>query len=302
MVALTEPHVPWVMGDASRYPRKKLTLPPTLADTPETRDAFAHYLAEITYMDGQIGDLLGLLEETGHTKDTLVLFTSEQGSQFPGNKWTCWDTGLHTTLIARWPEVVPAGKRSPAIVQYADILPTLLHLSGSQAAKGAFDGSSFVPVLLGQADTHRTWAYGMHNNAPEGPPYPIRTITDGTYRYIRNLRPEELYIEKHLMGKIRREQLGDPYWVSWARQSETPRTYSLMRRFMRRPAEELYHTAKDPYEMTNLAQDPNYAEIKSRLSRELDAWMKTEQDPGAPLDTVEALQAARKGKHLYPAR
>ena len=109
VVALVEPHVPWVMGDASRYPPKKLKLPPNLADTPRTREDYSRYLAEITYMDGQVGEILQALDETGRADDTLVLFTSEQGSQFPGCKWTNWDTGLHTALIARWPKHVPAG-------------------------------------------------------------------------------------------------------------------------------------------------------------------------------------------------
>ncbi len=84
VVALVEPHVPWVMGDASAYPPAELKLPPNIADTESTRDAFSRYLAEITYMDGQVGELLQTLEESGRAQDTLVLFTSEQGSQFPG--------------------------------------------------------------------------------------------------------------------------------------------------------------------------------------------------------------------------
>jgi uncharacterized sulfatase len=68
---------------------------------------------------------------------------------------------------------------------------------------------------------------------------------------------------------------------------------------MRRPAEQLYHTAKDPYEMTNIADDPAASDIKSRLSAELDRWMKTQDDPGAPLDTPEAFKAARRGLHTY---
>ena len=63
-------------------------------------------------MDSQLGEILAALEESGAAQDTLVLFTSEQGSQFPGNKWTCWDTGLHTTLIARWPGKVAEGGRT----------------------------------------------------------------------------------------------------------------------------------------------------------------------------------------------
>ena len=65
VVALTEPHVPWVMGDASKYPPKKLKLPPNIADTPRTREDFSKYLAEITYMDGQVGEILDSLDKSG---------------------------------------------------------------------------------------------------------------------------------------------------------------------------------------------------------------------------------------------
>ena len=57
VVALVEPHVPWVMGDASKYPPKKIKLPPNIADTRRTREDYGKYLAEITYMDGQVGEL-----------------------------------------------------------------------------------------------------------------------------------------------------------------------------------------------------------------------------------------------------
>ncbi|MEK6235254.1 MAG: sulfatase [Planctomycetales bacterium] len=121
VVALVEPHVPWVMGDASRYPPKKIKLPPNIADTPRTREDYGRYLAEITYMDSQVGEIVKTLSDSGHADDTAVMFTSEQGSQFPGCKWTNWDTGLHTALIVRWPGQVAAGKRTDALVQYADI-------------------------------------------------------------------------------------------------------------------------------------------------------------------------------------
>ena len=62
VVALVEPHVPWVMGDASKYPPETIQLPPNIADTPRTREDFGRYLAEITYMDGQVGEILRTLE------------------------------------------------------------------------------------------------------------------------------------------------------------------------------------------------------------------------------------------------
>jgi N-sulfoglucosamine sulfohydrolase len=302
VVALVEPHVPWVMGDVSKYPPGKLKLPPNIADTPRTREAFSRYIAEITYMDKQVGDILNVLERSEQANYTLVLFTSEQGAQFPGCKWTNWDTGLHTALIARWPGKVAEGKRTDAMVQYADILPTLLNAAGGDPAKHNYDGTSFLPVLLGKTSTHRKFVYGMHNNIPEGPAYPVRTVSDGQYRYIRNLTPDEIYIEKHLMGWEGKGELNNPYWATWIRDAwNDPKTYNLVKRYMHRPAEQLYNTAKDPYELYNLAGDPAFTDIKNRLSAELDHWMKEQGDPGVPQDTHKAIQAARQGKHLYGA-
>lgn len=299
VVALTEPHAPWVMGDASAYPPKYLKLPPYLADTPLTRQSFSRYLAEITYMDSQVGELLGLLDKEGVAKDTLVLFSSEQGAQFPGCKWTNWDSGLHTSMVARWPGRVPAGRRTPALVQYADVLPTFIELAGGKPDPAVFDGTSFAAVLRGKSDRHREFVYGMHNNYPEGPPYPIRSVGDGEWRYIRNLSPEKLYIEKHLMGRTEH----NAYWGSWVfSATDTPKHLRLVERFISRPAEELYHTAQDRFEMTNLAADPAHAETKARLAAALDKSLKDQLDPGVPLDAPEAFEAARALKPSFPGK
>lgn len=299
VVALTEPHAPWVMGDRSAYPPKKLKLPPYLADTPRTRRDFAAYLAEITYMDSQVGELLSLLDETATAGDTLVLFTSEQGAQFPGNKWTNWDSGLHTSIVARWPGMIEPGTRTKALVQYSDVVPTLIEVAGGNPDSKKFDGTSFLEVLRGNSKSHRMFAYGMHNNWPEGPAYPIRSITNGDWRYIRNLEPDRLYIEKHLLGRT--EHNG--YWPTWLYSStENPKTLRLVERFLRRPAEHLHHTAEDRFEMTNLAEDPAYAALKAQLSAELDRHLADQLDPGSPLDSPEAHRAAASGNPTFPGK
>lgn len=298
VIALTEPHVPWVMGDASKYPPKKLKLPPNIADTPRTREDFSKYLAEITYMDSQVGEILGSLKESGKAKNTLVLFSSEQGSQFPGCKWTTWNTGLHTALIARWPDKIEEGKRTEALVQYADVLPTLVELAGGNS-KG-FDGSSFAKVFSGKVDTHRKYVYGMHNNFPEGPPYPTRTVSDGIYRLILNLTHEELFIEKHLMGLKGNAVLNNPYWATWVRDSWTkPEIYKLVKRYQSRPKMSFYHSLIDPYEMNDLAGIKKYHRKIEEMKKELEIWMKDQKDPGIKLDTMEAHQNAKAGNHLF---
>lgn len=302
VVALVEPHIPWVMGDAGQYPPEKLQLPPNVGDNKRTREEFSRYLAEVTYMDSQVGEILDTLALAGAADNTLVLFTSEQGSQMPGNKWTNWDTGVHTALVARLPGVVPAGQRTDAIVQYNDILPTLLDLAGDSAPKNNLDGSGFAEVLKGHADTHREFVYFMHNNEPEGPSYPVRAVSDGTYRYIRNLSPNELYIEHHLMGSKADGRHDNPYWSSWMWDSQArPDIYRLIRRYMLRPAEELYHTTEDPYEQDNLllTNSEEHEEVRARLAAALEEWMAAQGDPGVPQDSMDALRAARQGKHLY---
>ena len=93
---------------------------------------------------------------------------------------------MHTALIAKWRGEIEPGKSSNALVQYADILPTLLDLAGKESDK--LDGSSFAGVLKGEADTHRKFVYGMHNNFPEGPPYPCLLYTSPSPRDQRGSR------------------------------------------------------------------------------------------------------------------
>lgn len=162
-------------------------------------------------------------------------------------------------------------------------------------ANDNFDGSSFLSVIKGEKETHREFAYFMHNNVPEGPPYPIRSVTDGEHHYIRNLNPGSLNIEKHLMGKMSNNQ----YWPSWIFEStENSEILNLVTRYMKRPAEELYNIKTDPNELKNLADKPETRNVKKKLSEELDKWMKQQGDPGAEIDSFEELNKAQKGNHF----
>jgi uncharacterized sulfatase len=136
----------------------------------------------------------------------------------------------------------------------------------------------------------------MHNNVPEGPPYPIRSVTNGTYLYIRNLAPENIYIEKHMMGQM----MWHKYWPSWVYETaENEHTNYLVNRFLVRPEEELYNTENDPYNFNNLISDETLSNVIQQLSEALDLWMKDEGDPGAVLDSWENLNASRNDKHNY---
>lgn len=282
-ICSTNPHAPWTVGDPGKFDPEKVELPPHFVDNSETRIAFTKYLAEIAELDRQFGDVLDALKNTGKQDQTLVIFSGEQGPQFPGGKWTSWDYGQKSGFIIRAPEAFLKGTTSNVLVQYEDVLPTLLSYAGAQIPK-ELDGKSFLPVLQGMKVEHRKWAYGVHNNFPEGSPYPIRSIRNDRYKLIVNLSPEATYYEKHLMNAAK-----ENYWNTWVRDAKTSKAAKhWVDRYLTRPEFELYNTNEDPWELNNLSSDKKMKPIIDQMKSELFTWMKRQGDTGKALD-VESI-------------
>src|SRR5690606_34521882 len=153
---------------------------------------FCKYLAEVRRLDNQVGDIMQMLEKTGQHKNTIVIFLGEQGPQFPGGKWSLYDYGQKSAMIVRWPEKVKAQVQTDASIQYEDITRTLVEIGGGKAISG-LDGESFKQVLTKPEKPHRDLAFGIHNNIPEGPAYPMRSVRDHRYKLILNLLPDATY-------------------------------------------------------------------------------------------------------------
>ena len=275
IAASNEPHTPWNKGDASQYPPASLKLPPVLVDSPDTREGFSRYLAEVTYFDSQVGELVDLLDQSQHRDNTLVIVLSEQGNSFPFAKWTCYDAGLQSGCIARWPGKVKAGAVSDALIEYVDVVPTFLEAANIERPD-ILDGRSFIPVLTGAATTHKTHVFGLQTtrgiiNGSEY--YGIRSVRSARYRYIRNLTSEATF---------QNAATKDPTFATWKKMADAGDAHAqrLVHDYQHRPAEELYDCQTDPWNRTNLASDPQFAEPLAALRRELDGWMKTQGDEG----------------------
>jgi len=274
------PHAPWTMGDPAEFNAGKMVLPPHWVDTKEVREEFTKYLAEVRRLDNQVGDVMKLLKQTGQDKNTIVIFLGEQGPQFPGGKWTLYDNGQKSSMIVKWPGKVKLNTQTDAIAQYEDITPTLVAIAGGKPVNG-LDGKSFLPVLLGKSNTSRDYAYGIHNNIPEGPPYPIRGIRDTKYKLLLNLTPTKNYYIKYMMNP----EKTDSYWMGWLKAAETSATAKdLTDRIIKRPSVEFYDLNKDPYELHNLANDPSYKKQIENYKLKLNDWMKQQGDKGAQMD------------------
>lgn len=297
-------HPPWKDGDVSQFDHNAITLPPVIHDNPPSRKTFVGYLAEVAELDKEVGQVLKLLKETGQADNTLVMFSSEQGWNFGFGKWTNWDIGIHTALIARWPGHIEPRTETDALVQMADVVPTFIEAAGSDTSTYKLDGVSFLPVLTGQSNKHRKYVYGLHNNVPEGNPYPIRSIRNHEFHYLMNLKNEESYHEKHLMNDALAKKYDLQWWKAMndAAEQGDESAKKLRDKFHRRPAEELYRVDKDPYEMNNLADDREYDKVKMRLRTELERWMTEQNDPGIAMDDTTAYAANRKATTKRPTR
>jgi uncharacterized sulfatase len=286
-----EPHSPWNKGDASRYPPEKVILPPYFVDTPKTRDDMSKYLAEITYYDWQVGEILKRLDHHGLADNTVVVVVSEQGSSFPFGKWTCYDTGLQSACIARWPGNVQPASTSDAMVEYVDVLPTFLDAAGIERPD-VLDGKSFVPVLKGKTDQHKEFVFGIMttrgiNNGSDA--FGIRSIRGKRFKYVLNLSPEVEFTNACTQSAAFQS------WVAKAEAGDADAA-DKVRRYSHRPAEELFDMEADPLEWKNVADDPQYASIKSELKQKLSSWMAEQGDLGQQTE-LEAFEHQARNRN-----
>lgn len=274
-----EPHVPWNKGDPSQYDAEEINLPPYIPDTPYVRQKLTRYFAEITYFDDQVGQILDLLDKHKLADNTFVMVVSEQGNSMPFAKWTCYDAGLGSIMITRWPGKIKPDTVSDALVEYIDIAPTFIETAGG-IPTDVLEGKSMLPVLLGITKIHKQYTYGIMTilgSHEDSKPYPIRSVRDLEYRLIWNLLPEATFNcpftnSKAFQSMLEAAEAGDRHAKKY--------TY----KYLHRPKFELYDVIADPYNLHNLAGDPKYNDTIKKLKSKLDNWMVQQGDLGIPTE------------------
>jgi N-sulfoglucosamine sulfohydrolase len=268
------PHVIW--PKPPEYEPAHVAVPPNHIDTPALRVSRARYYTDIAKMDTNLGQVLASLENRGLAENTLVIYTSDQGPQWPFAKWTLYDQGIRVPFIIRWPRRIGPGKTSDAMISLVDVLPTLIEIAGGKPS-AELDGRSFLPVLQGKSDSHRDFIFATHSQDGAINITPMRCIRTMRYKYILNLAPKNKYTTH--MDKAKDHDGGREYWDSWMEKAENDLlAAATLQRYHWRPRQELYDVMLDPYETHNLADDPAYAEIKKDLDERLAMWRKEQGD------------------------
>jgi len=147
------PDRPPTDAERRRAPQPLVQMPDD--SVPATRQDYVRMLERA---DDGVGKILAALEQHGLARNTLVIFTNDNGGEwlsrnapFFHRKGTLWEGGIRVPLILRWPEVLPAGKTSTQVALTMDLTASVLAATGTKVPENYQpDGVNILPVLRGQ--------------------------------------------------------------------------------------------------------------------------------------------------------
>ena len=298
VIASHDAHAPFTNGDASAYPPDDLKIPPYWIDTPALRKALSPYLAEVTHFDALVGGVRKHLDESGLAKNSVLFACTEQGSQFPFAKWTCFDNGLHTGLIAYAPGRIAKGHVSEELLWMCDVAPTIVEMAGGTIKADDFDGRSQIANLTGKTQKVYDFVFGAFSNKGiidnTDRIFPIRSVRDGRYSLINSPKTDSFTSNVTLTNALALMKPGEKSGkgkaaspaASWVR-AKGPKNPTV-RKLFHRPEFALYDLENDPYELNDLSSDPKHQAHLQRLKKALIAFLKAQGDAD-PVKTEEAL-------------
>jgi arylsulfatase A-like enzyme len=252
-------------------------VPGYLPDSHSMRVALAHRYETIERLDAEIGQILARLDKLGLTSSTDIIVTARSGPALPRAERTLYESGVRIPLIVHRADGRSAGVVRQDIVSAVDIAPSILTLAGLKP----FGWMQGRERFASSADPER-YAYSVQGRlgAVFERAYAIR---DGRYLYIYNQSFDTPLFKLIRPGPAAIAFLGV---ANEGRRVERPGvevppalTPSQARVMSRdRPEDELYDLEKDPFQMTNLAEEDKYADEAHRLIDALDVFAASAPD------------------------
>ncbi|MFP4028357.1 MAG: sulfatase [Candidatus Brocadiia bacterium] len=308
----TNTHRTWERGSGKNLwglepDHLKGRLPDFLPDVHAIREDVCDYLGECQAFDAGLGILLDRLQEIGELDNTLIVVSGDHGIPgMPRGKCNLYDIGCEVALAARWPGKIPRGRIVDDMVNIKDLGPTFLEAAGVEPPE-CMTAISLLDVFesedSGQVDPQRDFVVtGRERHvaaAREGNlPYPQRAIRTKDYLYVRNFAPsrwpmgDPQGMDDPDLEPPSFEKLCQDTFVAYADLDASPtKAWMIHHRgedsiqdvyevgFGKRPGEELYDLRNDPDHMQNLADAPEYQEIKERLKERLMRELTEQEDP-----------------------
>lgn len=278
-----EPHRHYIPGEGIRHGKRLEeidTVPPYWPDEQVVREDMLDYAFEIEWFDRHLGDMLAILEERGELDNTLVIVTSDNGCPFPRVKGQMYDDDFRLPFAAMWPARIKPGLIANDLCSFIDLAPTFLELAGIPVPQ-ILPGKSLTDVFQGSENSGRTRAFmgrerhdmGRENDAG----YPVRCIRTPQYLYVRNFEPDRWPAGNPETGFTNCD--GSPTKDRILELHEQGEDFYYNEAFGKRPLEQLFDVIHDPFCMINLADNPDFADIKMSLWKELQTKLKATEDP-----------------------
>lgn len=265
-------------------------------DIPTIRKNYAHYHDAMKKMDASVGVMLKALENNGMAENTIVIYNSDHGGVLPRSKRFLFNSGTHCPLIIRIPEIFkhlwPAdetGFRIERLVSFVDMPKTWLKIAGSEIPD-VMQGQVFLgPEAEPEREYHVSFRERMDERCDN-----VRAIRNKRFLYIRNYMP---FVPRgqHLNYLWKME--ATRAWEAWHEAGQTDAVTG--RWFGTKPMEELYDTSKDPDNVVNLIDQPEYKEVADELRRELRKWQLKVHDSGLLPEAERMKRAADYQTTVY---
>ncbi len=261
-IGLFEPHRPF-LHDVQGLDANAIAIPPYLPDIPEVRADFVDFEASIASIDQAFGRMLETLEAVGLAEHTLVVFTADHGIPFPRAKMSLYDPGIEVPLLMRIPGV-PGGANYSEMISNVDFVPTILDMLRIDIPENV-QGRSFWSLISGDEYTPRECVFAEKTYHTYYDP--MRAIRTNRWKLVANF---EFAPAQETPPDYANNAKGYP---------EISRAMAVPYTEQYHPAFELFDLAHDPWEQNNLAEDPDHAEIRDDLARQLRDWMTKTEDP-----------------------
>ena len=266
-------------------------VPPYLADTELTRHDVLRVYDNIRVMDEQVGFLLDQLEADGLTDSTIVYFYSDHGGPLPRQKRLLYDSGLRVPMIVAWPDDQRAGEIDSTLFSFIDFAPTVMSQVGIKPPTWLQGQANFGEY----AQPPREYVFAASDRLDEHYDR-IRAARDHRYKYLRNYFPDRGYY----LPLAYREQMAAMQELLRLRDAGQLTDVQAQWFRDRKPVEELFDTRNDPYELRNLAGQPEYEEKLVELRTATDEWLARVGDLGGEPE-VEMVQRFWNGGNEMPA-
>lgn len=270
-LAALDPHRAYEDG-ALKIPHKKsdIQIPPYMPDTPEVREDFRLYYDEIGRLDQYVGKVVAELEKQGVSENTMIVFISDNGRPFPGDKTTLYDGGIRTPWIVKWPAQIKPGQKTKSLVSSVDIAPSLLEITGLKSPD-SFEGTSFLPILKDAQKITREYAFSedhWHDYEDHG-----RAVANQRWKLIHNTYPDLPNTPSADAGR-------SLTWAAIQRLRKENKLTPAQGRCLSKPRAEfeLYDLKNDPFELVNLASNEAHENILSDLKAVLKTQFKRTND------------------------